>query len=324
MPQRMRYRWFVDRPRNVSRQDYDRYQLVSFAAVGSGLFTLMLLFGAVSGVTQRNAQKLAEIDTMTVQEALAYEGEPLDLIKLEGFLVAEPPLTMPDDEARQVVRGQLQIIARNPGSSGEETDASAPSENGDNSDSAISPQESSTSTPTTTAIPPSITLWEWEERAETVFLSDGDRQIPLAFDLAVLPVDAEAGDIDPEYVREGDSARTSRAVAIQYGDEVLPLPPEYLEQRSTVPIDVERALLPQGASAIIVAGLDTAAAGNQLVDPLGDRLMINLGTEAELQEQGQFLQRLYFILMIPAGVVCVVLGRIAWSTRQEFVRISNE
>jgi hypothetical protein len=36
-----------------------------------------------------------------------------------------------------------------------------------------------------------------------------------------------------------------------------------------------------------------------LIDPLGDRLQVNLGTEAEIREQGQRMRVMFFILAIP-------------------------
>jgi hypothetical protein len=310
MPQRMRYRWFVDRPRNVSRQDYDRYQLVLFGAVGLGVLTLGFLFSSIGGLTLSTSRDLAEIDGMTVEEALAYDGDSPDLVKVEGFLLAENPATMPDDE-QQVIRGRLQVIAREPGSgSGDGSDTGSGAENADAADSA--------------AVLQPVTLLEWEETTAPVWLSDGDRQIPLAFDSTALPLPDDAGDVGPEYVREGDSARTSRTVAVQYGKDLLPLPQDYIDQGETVIVDVERAVLPQGASAIVVAGLEVTPEGNQLVDPLGDRLQISLGTEAEIREQGQHMRVMFFILAIPAGIASGVLWRSAMAMRQEFVILSNE
>jgi hypothetical protein len=167
-------------------------------------------------------------------------------------------------------------------------------------------------------------LLAWEDTAETVFLSDGDRQIPLAFDLAVLPLSAEPGDVELETIRQGDSARTRYPVAVQYGDEVFPLPEAYVAQRRYIPVDVERWVLPQGASAVVVAGLETTPEGNQLVDPLGDRLQVTLGTEATIQEQGERSRILFFFLAIPTGIGSGLLGRSAMAMRREFVKISNE
>jgi hypothetical protein len=89
-------------------------------------------------------------------------------------------------------------------------------------------------------------------------------------------------------------------------------------------VDVERAVLSQGASAVVVAGLEVTPDGNQLVDPLGDRLQVNLGTEAEIREQGQRTRVMFFILAIPAGIASFFLGRSALAMRREFVWMSNE
>lgn len=303
MPQRMRYRWLVDRPRNVSRQDYERYQLLSFGAVGLGFLALGLLISSISGLTLSTTRELADIDSMTVEEALVYEGDSRDLVKIEGFLVAENPVTMPEEDGQPIIRGQLQLVARQPSRSGSADDAK---ESGD----AETPEETADTANSSNAavVPRQISLLEWEDTAESVVLSDGDRQIPLAFDLSTLPLAEAAGPVEPEYVRDGEVARTSRPVAVQYGDELLPLPPAYINRGGTVIVDVERAVLPQGASAVVVAGLAVTPTGNQLVDPLGDRLQVNLGTEADIREQGQRTRSLFFILAIPAGVASAFLG----------------
>ncbi|MGD1906893.1 MAG: hypothetical protein ACFB0C_12980 [Leptolyngbyaceae cyanobacterium] len=309
---RMKYSWFVDRPRNVPRQDYERYQLISFGAAGLGVLALGLLVGSISGLTLSTSRELAEIDGITVEEALAYAENPPDLVKIEGFLMAENPVTMPDD-AQPVIRGQLQVTARQSGSSDDEADES----NADNS-------AGNASTAETTDSAGQITLLDWEETTESVSLSDGDLQIPLAFDSTTLPLVEDLGDVEPEQIREGDSSRTSRTVAVQYGDELLPLPQAYVVQRKTVIVDVERSVLPQGASVVVVAGLEVTPEGNQLVDPLGDRLQVNLGTEAEIQEQGQQTRTLFFILGIPAAIASGLLARSALAMRRMFVRLSNE
>ena len=317
MPQRMRYNWLVDRPRNVPRRDYERYQLMTFGAVGLGFLSIALLVGSISGLTLLASRELADIDGMTVEEALAYDGDSQDLVKIEGFLLADEPVTMPDDDGQQVVQGQLQVVARQPGRSDDEADESSDTETSD--ETAATPDTSDSA-----AVPPDITLLEWEDTAEAVFLSDGDRQIPLAFDPAILPLAEDLGDIEPEYVREGDSSRTSRTVALQYGDERLPLPQAYIDQGETVIVDVERMVLSQGASAVVVAGLEVTPEGNQLVDPLGDRLQVSLCTEAEIREQGQRTRVMFFILAIPAGVASFFLGRSALAMRRDFVWMSNE
>jgi hypothetical protein len=313
----MRYNWLVDRPRNVPRRDYERYQLMTFGAVGLGFLSIALLVGSIIGLTLLTSRELADLDGMTVEEALAYDGDSQDLVKIEGFLLADDPVTMPDDDRQQVVRGQVQIVARLAGRSDDEAEAGGDADSPD--EAAATPDTSGSA-----AVPPQVTLLEWEDTAESVFLSDGDRQIPLGFDPATLPLADDLGDLEPEYVREGDTSRTSRTVAVQYGEELLPLPPTYIDQGDTVIVDVERSTLPQGASAVVVAGLEVTPEGNQLVDPLGDRLQVSLGTEAEIQEQGQRTRVMFFILAIPAGIASFFLGRSALAMRREFVWMSNE
>jgi len=293
-PQRMRYQWFQDVPRNVTRREYQRYQFRQFTSLGLGAVAGMMAFLAATGLTLQSSRELAEVPSMSVADAAAHQGDRLDWVKLEGYLVADDALTMPDDPARQVIRGRIVIEARS------ETDE------GENGDEALR-----------------VVLYDWEAAATTVALSDGDRHLPLAFDLAVLPMQNELGEIYPEIVRAGESARTRRPVAIDYGEQRFPLPLEQWGQIDSVLTDFDRQVLPQGQSVVVVAALEPTAQGNQLVDPLGDRLQVLMGTEKSIREQGQHMRMLFAILCVPIGFASWWVGRSAAQLHREFVERSN-
>jgi hypothetical protein len=109
---RMRYQWFQEVPRNVNRREYQRLQFSYFVAVGLGATAAMLAFAVVTGLTLQTSRELENTEQLTLEEALAYEGDRLDLVKIAGFVVADDPPTMPDDETRQIIRGELTITAR--------------------------------------------------------------------------------------------------------------------------------------------------------------------------------------------------------------------
>ncbi|NEQ44577.1 MAG: hypothetical protein F6K00_13845 [Leptolyngbya sp. SIOISBB] len=248
---RMRYQWFQDVPRNVTRREYQRLQFYNFASLGLGVLAASLAISSITGLTLQISRELDDIDHLTIAEALTHEGDRLDLIKVEGFLIADNPPTMPDDETRQVIRGELTIVAQ------AETETEETDENSDVQQLAV--------------------LYDWAAVAEPVFLSDSDRHLPLAFDLAVLPMESEEGPFDPETVYTDEPARLSRPVAIQYGTEMLPLPLEDWGPVDRVSTDMTRQVLPYGQSVVIVAALEASTDGPQLVDPLGDRLQVHWG-----------------------------------------------
>jgi hypothetical protein len=292
---RVRYQWFRDIPRNITYREYEQFQFRSFGAVSLGLTAAVMAIVSITGQTLQPAEKLSQIESLSIAEAISSEGDRPGPVKLEGYLVTDNPPTMPDDAARRVIRGRLRIIAR------------GPSEAGD------SPE------------PLRETLFTWEETASQVFLSDGDRRIPLAFDLAVLPMREEtAGNPSPRLLREGRSSRTSRPVAVEYGEQVFPLSPEVWGQASSVFTDLERQVLPHGQSVVIVAKLASTPEGNQLVDPLGDRLQVSLGTEDEIRQQGKRMRRWFIFLAIPLGLASFMVGRSAYGMWQEFVERSNQ
>lgn len=292
----MRYQWFQDVPRNVTRREFQRLQFRNFCTAGLGLSAAMMAFASLSGLTMLTSKKLAEIDAMTIDDAVVYRGDRTDPIKLEGYLVADDPVTMPDEDSQKVIRGRVRLSARTDTNSG-------------NADSSPPNQE---------------TLFEWEESAKSVFLSDGDRRIPLAFGLAVLPMQEEVDDFSPRTIREGEYSRTSRPVAIEYAHQIYPLPLEKWGQIDSVFTDFDRQYLSHGQSVVVVASVEATPQGNQLVDPLGNRLQVLVGTEQEIHKQGQQMRVTFMILSIPLGVASFIVGRSAYRLRQEFVERSNQ
>ena len=111
VPQRIKFQWWRDIPRNVSRHEYERHQLIIFGAVASGFFAFGSLAMAVTGVTMKTSEELAELPAMTVAEA-ANSNANYDLVKISGYLVGngDDALTMPDDDTAKVLRGRLQLI----------------------------------------------------------------------------------------------------------------------------------------------------------------------------------------------------------------------
>lgn len=294
-PQRMKYQWFQDVPRNVTRREYGGYQLRVFGAVILGMLSVTSAIASVFGLTLQTSQELAEVESLSVVDAIAFEGDRIDLVKLEGFLVTDSAPVMPDEETRNVIRGRLKLVARGGSDSGTE-DSSGPLQE---------------------------TLWEWNASAAPVFLSDKNHQIPLAFELGILPMKDESLGRSPNIIRDGTSARTSRPVAIEYNNQRFPLKPEIWGGQDSVFTDLEREVLPYGASVVIVAGLESTPEGHQLVDPLGDRLQVWMGTETEIRKQGEKARMMAGLWSIPLGVGSFFLGRAAMRLRQEFVERSN-
>jgi hypothetical protein len=288
----MQYQWFRDIPRYVTRREYQQYQFRRLCALGLGAMSAMMAIAAITGITMKPARDLAVIDAITIAEAVAHGGDRLDVVKLEGFLVADNSPTMPDDEARRVIHGALSITARGDADSGGNESAG----------------------------PLREVLFDWEESVDAVFLSDGDRRLPLAFDLTVLPMpEEEHPDLSPNVMREGDSARARRPVAIEYGDRLFSLSPDMWGDEESVFVDVDRRVLPQGASVVVVAALESTPQGSRLVDPLGDRLKVSLGKEDDIRRQGEQARLLFAILCVPMGIASVLVGRSTHRLWQEFL-----
>lgn len=292
--QRMRYRWWTDVPRNVSRQEYSRLQLFNMGAILTGFLAVGSALLALTGGSLQESKELAQLEAMSIAEAANYQGDSVELVKLEGFLVSDEVARMPDDESLTVIRGNVELIIQAL------------------TDSDVRLQD---------------TLFEWTYKAESIFLSDGDAQIPLAFDLAKIPVPAAEvdWDMEPEIEKAAGSARNRKPTAVIYGDMTFPLDAEtWGSAGDDVRVEMTRTALPHGQSAVVVAGLEATDVGNRLVDPLGDRLTVKLGTEADILADNQQTRRMFAFLWIPFAIACFFLSRSARRYYQELVEISNQ
>jgi hypothetical protein len=286
----MRYSFWAGRPRHVSQRDYSQYTALAFGAVATGGLALALAIGAAIGMTTWTAQKLATLDAMSVQAAASYRGDRRDLVKLEGYLITNNPPRMPDQESLRVIRGKVSLHIKAMGNN---------------------------------QTPMQETLWTWEKSSQPVYLSDGKHQVLLAFDLATLPLADAAPALPPQLHREG-TGRFAKPIAVEYNGQKFPLDQQKWSQTSSVTTEVERQVLPHGQAVVIVAGLESTPQGSQLVDPLGDRLQILLGTEAEIRQTGQQMRLWFGGMSLPFAIVSILLGRSAHRRYQRLVVISNQ
>ena len=108
----IRYSFWTDRPRTVRHRDYQNYLGLRFGTVVLGGIGLCILVMPVFGVTLQTSSDLAALPELSISDALSWDGDSNDPIKMEGFLPASNPYTMPDDDSLQVIRGELLVAAR--------------------------------------------------------------------------------------------------------------------------------------------------------------------------------------------------------------------
>ncbi len=288
-PPRMRYSW-RDIPRNVTRREYDQYQLRFFGAVGSGFFAFGCLLMAVTGATLKTSNELADIPEMTVAEAASATTDQ-DLVKVSGYLVGDNAPAMPDDPALKVLRGNVKLTVRD---------------------------ESLEEDVTVEA-----TVLEWSDAVEQISLTDNnDGEIPIALDLEQFPM----SDVEPEFdarpkVKKSDTESGDRQPShVEYGGEVFELDPIKWRNAEHAFTDLERQILPYGQSVVIVASLQD----QQLIDPLGDRLRIEYGTETEIRNAGKRMRWVFSVMWLPFAGASYFLGSQAMKLRREFAIRSNE
>lgn len=285
----VKYSFWTDRPRNVRRRDYDNYVGLRFATVILGGLGCCILVMFILGTTLQSSSELAAVPGLSLSEALDWDGSSSEPVKLEGFLLADRPFTMPDDDSLEVIRGELLVAAR-----------------GDR-DSAERVREE---------------LFRWERLAGRVTLSDGSTAIPLAFNLEILPT-IEDRSARAKVLWAGD-ARRSQPLDVEYEDQIFPLTPTIWNGVESLFVDVTRRYLLQGESVTIVTGIDTSSDRPQLVDPLGNRLRVYRGSEADIlrrNQQGRRTMGMVAILMLGGGYL---LHRKANEMYRQFEILSNQ
>ncbi|NJN72515.1 MAG: hypothetical protein HC799_06695 [Limnothrix sp. RL_2_0] len=196
---------------------------------------------------------------------------------------------MPDDPAQKVIRGEVELSARNDATKDDMTIEEV--------------------------------LLSWSADANPVFLSDGEERIPFAIDIAQFPFPEAEPDFQakPKVKYTDGSSRISKPRAIAYADQEFPLDRAKWGESNSAFTDVKRKVLPHGQSVVVVAGLRD----RQIIDPLGNRLKIELGTESEIRENAQRMRFILSFIWFPLAIACYFLARSAQTLNQEFIRRSN-
>ncbi len=293
-----RYNWWTDRPRNVTHKEYQQYQFLMM-----GLF-VTVFFGMASGASFVTRvldflQPKEPVPGLTVQEAASYgqdgAAQRMDIVQLEGYLVADASESMPDEPELKVIKGRLLLEAE-----AGEGEALV--------------QE---------------TFLDWEYQAEEVFLSDGAERVAIAFPLEQLPMKQDFS--AKAWVTGGGSGsartQTSQPVAIEYEDETYS-PSEAMkaaayEAGDSIAAEVTRKYLADGAAVVVQAALEGTPEGGRLVDPLGERLSVKLGTAKEIKEGN--VKATIFSLLFAIGMMVLAfeLEKKRSKQWQEFVVRSN-
>ncbi len=288
-----RYNFWSDRPRNVTRREYHHYQLMVVGTIMTSGFSALTAFLAVSGFSGR-LRGTEEIPSMSVAEAASYGSneptalQPTDVVKLQGFLVADNKLTMPDNPDLQVIRGRVLLKAE-----------------AGRGDDLIHE-----------------TLFEWDQEATKVFLSDGQTRVPIAFDLAKIPMQEDR--MTRAKVRyAGESSRLSKPVALEYAEQIYPVS-QVLKDEGSISARLTRKYFPDGQSVVLVAAVEATPNGGQLVDPLGQRLQVIVGTETQIAQDDSKMRIVLGLFSIVLGISAYFFKKAQGAKWQEFIEQSNQ
>ncbi|MBE9029076.1 hypothetical protein IQ266_04785 [filamentous cyanobacterium LEGE 11480] len=290
--------WNIERPRNVSRRDYNHYQLLIMGTVATSFFSIGTAILAITGSANR-LRGTEDLPVMSIAAAAQYAqsqaaGTRTDAVKLQGFLQATSPVTMPDAPDQRVLRGRIRLKAE----SGVRDELI------------------------------SETLLEWDQTASEVFFTDGTTRLPVAFDLSQIPMQEDRR-ASARVRYAGENVRFSKPVAIEYAEEIYPLSPELKaaaaeSSQRGVAAKLTRKFFPDGQSVVMIAAIEATPDGGRIVDPLGDRLKILPGTEQEIASSDSKSRIFMGLFSIVLGVSAYMLKKAQAAKWQEFVIRSNE
>ncbi|WP_236618882.1 hypothetical protein [Acaryochloris sp. CCMEE 5410] len=287
----MRRSFWTDRPRQVSKQAYNRYSFMVFGTVVTGGLGAMLLISSVLGMTTWQGNELAELPEMSISDALNHKGEGASPFKISGYLLASNPISMPDEPELKVIKGELQISAKFR-DSGETTHEM---------------------------------LYEWQEQVDGVMLSQVNR---LQASNQAISVDVDLAQLSLRTDRRAraklqydGSSRTSRPIAIEYQDQTFPLAD--LPTTRTVTPKVLRQYFPSGEKVTLIASIESGQT-SKLVAPSGQELKILRGSESDIRKTGATARLMFGLTSFVLLGVSYGLGTKTARLRQSFVVRSNQ
>lgn len=288
---KMRRSFWTDRPRHVTRLEYNRYSAMMVGTVASGGLGAMLLINSVLGMTTWQGNELAELPEISISEALNHQGDRTSPLKISGYLLASNPLSMPDEPELKVIKGELQISAKFRDT--EETTHEV--------------------------------LYEWQEQVDGVMLSQDNRlqsstqTISVDVDWAQLPLRTDRR--ARAKLQYDGSSRTARPIAIEYQDQTFPLAD--LPATRTVTPRVLRQYFPSGDKVTLIASIESGPT-IRLVAPAGQELKILRGSETDIRKTGATARLMFGLTSF------VLLGGSYWlgtktvRLRHSFVVRSNQ
>ena len=288
---KMRRSFWTDRPRHVTRQEYNRYSAMMIGTVASGGLGAILLISSVLGMTTWQGNELAELPEMSISEALNHKGEGTSPLKISGYLLASDPIPMPDEPELKVIKGELQISAKF-------------------RDSAETTNE---------------VLYEWQEQVDGVMLSQdiklqaSTQAISVDVDLAQLPLRTDRR--ARAKLQYDGSSRTARPIAIEYQDQTFPLAD--LPTTRTVTPKVLRQYFPSGEKVTLIASIESGQTST-LVAPPGQELKILRGSETDIRKTGATARLMFGLISFVLLGGSYGLGTKTARLRQSFVVRSNQ
>lgn len=280
----IKYRWWVDRPKNVSRREYERYNLVQFGTIALGGLSALCFIAALMNLFTLGSQPWGDAQPISVSDALSSEGDRTPLM-LQGRLITDPPSVMPDDPSLSVVAGDIQLTVSEEG---------------------LEP----------------ATLWQWRSPSENIFLEQDQKRIPFKLDPTILPMEEDRF-TRPDLIYEGESVRFRKLVAVEYNGDRYPLPEAYLNLNETPTVNLNRQYFINGQNVVLVAGIDKKNGEAALVPPLGQQAQLWVGTPDGVASQKIKTIPMLIIFGAGSAIACYFLSQKYFKLREEIVRKSN-
>ena len=280
----IKYRWWVDRPRNVSRKEYERYNFVQFGMIATGGLSVLCCMVGFMNLLTLGSKPWGDTPSISVADALSGKGDRKPHL-LQGRLISDPPSVLPDDPNLTVVAGTIQLTV---------------SEDG------VEP----------------ATLWKWQSDNANLFLEQDQTRIPFKFDPAILQM-TEDRFTRPEYIYDGESIRLRKLIAVEYNGDRYPLPEAYLNLPDRPTVKLNRRYFINGQNVVLVAGIDTENGEPTLVPPFGKQAQLWVGTPDEVAAQKIQAIPMMMVFAGGCAIACYLLSKKYVLMREEIIRKSN-
>lgn len=282
----MRRSWFSGLPVGVSRHEYRDYQWTLALGVMLTILGLLFLVAVLSGAFFQKSRALEAAPPAALADVAAGKLARGAALRLSGSLTTDQPVLVPTDGAEEVLAGKLDVIVVGSKGPRRRTESSG-----------ASPRKE-------------LRLFEWSEKARTLYLTDGVHRVELAAPLRALPL-RRRRTARPRVEYEEVEGQP-RAVGVELEGLRLEVPPGALDAftRRQIRARAELSVLERDLAVSVVAAPLDREGSIVLGSPVDGELVVARGSAKRVARGGWFVSVLTGLF----GLAALVVG--GWRLRR--------